>query len=275
MKTNSSYSNLDYSESNIALNLLSRIDLNSKGADSEISDLITNKLIVPYILTMIPKGFYLYRARINETNISFTRREEISYNRDTNKIRLGRANLPEQSIFYASHKWETPLLETSPLLTQGIKNGIETFTIGRWLVEESFPLFALIPNLELLDENIEFFKNYRNLLENDPELNNPHAKNHLQFFSDQFSIQAKGNENLYKISSAYFNHVITNSKERVLGMLYPTVEYYFKDLNVALLPEAVDRFLTLDMVVKYELSIKDGIGDYKMKEIPNIKTFQC
>jgi len=105
-------------------------------------------------------------------------------------------------------------------------------------------------------------------------LNDPNAIRHLQFFSDQFAKPTKGNNNLHKISSEYFNHVLNHSEEKVYGMLYPTVEYEYNDLNLALLPEAVDKFLSLNMVIKFELTITEGIGDLRPIEIPDIGSFE-
>jgi len=145
----------DYTESNIALDILSSINLELDDSDNLISDLIKNKLIVPYIYTRIPKGFYVYRARSNTDGESFTKKKEISYNTQLCKIGLGRANRKGQSIFYASHKWDTPIFETSSMIKEGIKNGKETFTIGRWFVRESFLLIVLIPKLAIIDEHVE------------------------------------------------------------------------------------------------------------------------
>ena len=82
----------DFEKSNQVLEILSSINLDSVDANKRISFLIKNRLIVPYILTSIPKGFYLYRARENQNGQEFTKRDQISYNKNKSKINPGRVN---------------------------------------------------------------------------------------------------------------------------------------------------------------------------------------
>jgi hypothetical protein len=252
--------NIDFTESNKALDELEKLDLNSQDAEKSIIELLRYKIITPYIHATVPKGLEIYRARINKDDEEFKNKLQISYNKKIRKIALGRANRKRQPIFYAAHKMETSIFETSSLTKLGNNSGKEIFTIGRWQVKEPFNVFALIPKLNILEFPDDFFKKYLAIIRESPFYNDTNVQRHLNFFSDQFIKLTKGDSNLYKISSEYFNHCLQRSEEKVYGILYPSVEYEYKDLNLALTPEAVDKYLVLDMVVKYETTLDGKTG---------------
>lgn len=251
--------NISFSASNKALEELTRIDINSPKSDNRISYLIKNKINVPFITVIVPKGIYFYRARKIE-DIAYTNKEQISYNKNLDKISIGRANKRHQSIFYASHKIRTTLFETSSITKFGKDQGRESFIVGQWYVKESFSILCLISRLDIIDKKDEIFKEYVNLLSKNKLFQNSNVKKHLEFFSNQFAIRAKGNENIYKISSEYYNHCLNTIPQKIYGILYPSVELDCKDLNVAILPEAVDDFLALVRVYKYEFQITENLG---------------
>lgn len=251
---------IDFSESNRALSRLERIDLNDPNSDEEITFLLQNKVNIPFVHVKIPRGLPIFRARKNENGKEFTTKDEISYNKFSNIIELGRANKKGQSIFYASHNDDTSLFETSSIVKYGLDIEKEIITCGRWIVNESFLLVTLLPKVNELANHGSMLHKYSKLIRKSPYFMDRSGKKHLDFFSNQFSRQTNGNVNLYKISSAYYNHCLEFSPRKIYGMLFPSVESEYTDLNLALTPEAVDKFLTLDKVIKYEITVKGEKG---------------
>jgi len=266
--------NVDYVESIKAIEYLDNINLDSDSAELEVRDILNSKIIVPYIQVTIPEGLEIYRARKNEMFEEFTKKEQISYNPNIDKISTGRANRKGQSIFYASHNLETTLFETSSLTKFGTNVGKEIFTIGRWRVKKPFRVVTLLPQLAFSDTNTELINRYIKIISQTLIFQNIEMRKHIEFFSNQFAKRVSGNENSYIISSEYFNTCLERSSIKIYGMLYPSVEYEQKDLNLALIPEAVDEFLILDMVVKYEMTITPKNGIILPLGIGEIKNYE-
>jgi hypothetical protein len=184
----------DYSESLKNLEVLSRIDCNKKESYKQIRSLLTRTILPINILTL-KTGMCLYRARKNPINQVFHSQNEISYCKCKFKIKNhGRANEPRQALFYASHKVETALFETSSLFPQkSVKIGTEIFTVGKWIVNQNIDLIAILSD--------------KNAMTCDPEINrifcdsrkvpvDPIAEKILEFFSKEFSKDCCGNPNL-------------------------------------------------------------------------------
>jgi len=267
---------IDYSNSFRNIEKLKSLDLNNSNAYNEILELLSETIVPHPILTM-PAGKYLYRARKNESK-PFITKEEISYNKDASKIKeYGRANNIGQSLFYAGHKDDTAIFETSSLFKDGmIAPGLERFTLGRWYVKKSIDVIGMVCNKEAMmkEESLKnLYLKVLNLIGNDAN-----AQRVLEFFSKEFSRNIKGDKNNYKLSCAYFNFILNHPQgKRFKGIVYPSVENEYRDLNVALLPDAVDDSLILDMVTEFEAdTIKReisqiGLGDVKKFNLNAIK----
>jgi hypothetical protein len=136
---------MDYKQSLINLEDISKINLNDPNSYNEIHKLLKTT-IIPFNLLTLKKGMYLYRARRNNKSKAFTKKAQISYRKDICKIKeFGRANEPHQSIFYSSHRTETALFETSSLFNKGeIKTGAEIITLGKWYVNNNINLLGII-----------------------------------------------------------------------------------------------------------------------------------
>ena len=248
---------LDYAQSLINLEFLSKINLDESNSYTFIQSLL-QKTIVPFNILTIKKGMYLFRARLNKKGLHFNKKQEISYRKDTCKIKeFGRANGPGQSIFYGSHKSETAIFETSSLFNNGkFHIGNEIITLGKWYVNKNFDILGIISDKDAMTFEPSLSNLYSRSLKH--PLSDDLSQKILEFFSKEFSKNVKGNISQYKISCAYFNYIINKfSYNRLLGVAYPSVEYEYKDLNVALLPKVVDESLILETVAEFEVNTQN------------------
>jgi hypothetical protein len=245
---------IDFGQTLSNFEILKKTNLEDSKSYEQLHTIFSN-MIIPFCTLTLKKGMYLYRARRNKENETFRAKDQISYIKDTSLITdFGRANEPGQSIFYGSHKSETAIFEASSLFNRDKFNvGNERLTLGKWYVKKNVELLGIISDEQAMKNDpclMNLYSKYRN---------QPFPKDMskiIEYFSKEFSKNVNDEKYQYKISCAYFNYAIKRSDSGLQGVVYPTVEYEFKDLNVALLPKAVDDCLILEMVAEYEVNTK-------------------
>lgn len=206
------------------------------------------KLSIPFPSVIVPKGSYLFRSRAHTKGEAFFRNiEDISYRQDLIYIEdFGRANEPNQSIFYCSDSHVVAFVETSILTKQNSRLPSDTITTGIWKVQEDFRIGAIISNDEIRGLNstmkgleTEFRKLtevYRN------EGTDGHIKI-LDLFSKEFTRNSHGDNTKYIVSCAFANYVyeeINQNNLQVGGIMYPSTLYPEKGMNLALKPELIN-----------------------------------
>ena len=130
------------------------------------------QLLIDYVPILIPRvvvqpNLIIYRGRIND-KCTFHFKSEISYNPNSNCTKYGRANHLNQSVFYATHKKETALFETSKVIKEKLQGIKETITLGKWIVKRPFVVGAIITDPIFLDKNNEALKLYHTFLQQFP-----------------------------------------------------------------------------------------------------------
>lgn len=266
----------------IALKAIEKIDLTADSSYWDIVNIVREQVFIPYVTLKIPIGTSLFRARLNE-GCSFNLKSDISYNSNSSSIKIGRANYYHQSIFYASHKNETALFETSNILKEMDNVEEEIITVGTWLVNKEIEVIPIYHDIEFLKKHPEIEKKYFGFLKNNPLYTNPLIQEHFKFLSKEFAKKVTKIEE-YKISCAFFN-VMNEKKFRssdVSGILYPSFEWEQNDINIALTPESVENCLSLVQVKEFNIKkykdhneiLQTGTSDciaYKINRvIPNI-----
>lgn len=240
---------------------IKKVDLESDSSYSQIFGLIS-QMYIPIDYTKQLKGSFLFRARRNSKPNEYHFKDEISYNHDFRKIKeFGRVNEIGQSIFYATNKLETSIIETSFMIKDKDRfEGIERFTIGRWRVIEDIDIIAMISNEEAYRVNDIIKRLYSESLAH--KLANNETNKIRKYFSDEFAKKCNHSKS-YQISCAYFNYIISQPYVNAWGIIYPSVGYEYQDINIALLPSAVDTFLILDSVFEYEINMKNSFMEPK------------
>lgn len=262
---------IDFSETVKSIEKLKDINLNEANSYEKIKKILET-IIVPYNVITLNQGQYIFRGRRNENGEIFTQPKQLTYRTDVDNIEnFGRANEPHQTIFYGANNTETALLETSSLFNDSKVNlGVEEISLGRWYVRKTINLLGII-NYKATKAN-SIVKNLQEEANRHPF--NSHITQYiLAFFSNEFSRNARGKMHLYKISCAYFNHVVRKLyDEGIMGVAYPSVQNEYKGLNVALIPEAVDNFMVMDMVGIYKINtISRNMTQTGLVDIRNFK----
>lgn len=265
-----------YADSFAAMKRLLEIDLTLEDSITQADQIIREKILIPHFIMDIPINTPIYRARANK-NCSYSFKSEISYNNKVSTInKLGRANYYHQSTFYGAFKIETAIFETSINTRDEIKHSQEFVTIGRWIVVKPLKVFAIVNDPDFLDRNSEMAEAWQSLSSKYPDFKNPLIQKHLEFISDQFAKKvAKGKDYLYKLSIAFFTIMMqTGITQEVGGVVYPSVEYEKRDLNIALLPEFVDEYLVLDSIYEHRITIDENLGTLIPSSVGDVQSFR-
>ncbi len=267
---------IDFTKTFENIEKLKKIDLSSDNSYNEIKQLLS-EMYIPFNFITLYKGANVFRARRNKKDKVFICKNDVSYRKDTENIsEYGRANEIEQSIFYASHQIETALLETSSFFKENnTEKETEILTVSKWKVNDNLKLIGIINDYEIAKFNSQLNKLHFQYSTLQGELKEQH-ESIIKFFSDQFARNVGNDSNLYKISCAYSNYIIENNIERPVGIVFPSVEYEFKDINLGLLPFTVDKSLILESVGEFEINIKTrhikqiglaDINEWNMKRV--------
>ena len=130
----------------------------------------------------------------------------------------------------------------------------------------------VIHDNEFQEKNEILHDKYLNFLKTNPLFTNEWTNAHFEFISNQFARKVNVLDE-YKISCAFFNVLKEKkfSNGGVSGILYPTIEYEKKDLNIALTPECVDNHLSLLEAAEFYVNIHDD----KNGEIVQVRTSDC
>lgn len=254
-----------------ALGLLLEVDLIPEDSYQKIYDIINDQVIIPFVTITIPIGQVFYRARIND-DYPFKSKSDISYNTKLDKIKIGRANYFNQSVFYASHKEETAILETSNSIKNKELGNNELITVGQWTVTKPIEVISIIHDKEFQRKNEILKCKYMSYLKTNSSFNLDWVQTHLEFISTQFARKVNVFEE-YKISCAFFNIM----KEKMFnnggayGIMFPTVEFEKNDLNIAITPECVDNHLSLTQIAEFMINNKHN----KQGGIFQVKTGDC
>ncbi|TLV00354.1 hypothetical protein [Dyadobacter luticola] len=253
------------------LNFLSQIMYNLAYVDYEMIYQSIENLdhkIIP--TSLLHKGHFIERARINYGGEIFTRPDQVSYISDPevlrDRVKFGRANVPEQGVFYGSivsPEIEMPravaYFETSSRIEELKLPGQfeEIFTVSRWEILETVQLAEII----YADQYSGTSKYVQMSIQNQ-RAHVEEAIEQLKLredvdYTEHFALQSKiicnefakteiDSPDDYKISAAYANYILNRTPAQ--GLTYPSVKSGYKGQNVVMLPNVVDKILSLKEV---------------------------
>jgi hypothetical protein len=198
------------------------------------------------IIHRIPKNTSIFRCRKHNERLLYYFEKDISFRTDVEKINnYGRANVPHTSKFYGAistgdikHGHLTSIVETSSIIRNN-GEGIETFTVGKWVTNKELNALTIIPNRtdqkisELNEYLINIFDTYNDTVGFDDD--------HLEFYDligNEFSkIVGSSMNNEYAISAHFAESVIQN--EEVDAIIYPSVQSESRGYNIIMNPITV------------------------------------
>lgn len=253
---------------NKVLTELNELPLQDVSYDSIFEKLETELKIIPFVTAKLKKGHYIERGRINEQEQVFNSESELSYRTDNENIKkYGRANCPNQSMFYGAVKSEfieypriVNLFEISGLFRNGdlISDGEFIFTVGKWKIKDDFEVVEIVFDKKTIERIPEIKKAYEYHLANLKKDFSDKIEEFsaiLEFFSNEFAKKDISSDNDYKISAVYTNMAINNRGHN--GIIYPSVRTEGQGRNVVLSIETVDNYLELEKVAMFKI-VKKG-----------------
>ena len=212
---------------------------------------------IPVPIYHLPKGLTTDRIRVNNKERLFNNISELGYIKDKsilNKMNyFGRANLPRQSMFYASIKSSnisyerlTAIAETTNCVLDKESIDLEgkLLTLSRWELQSSIPVLQMVFSKEALKNNQEVKKAFDTQVQHISKINNidkQFCNEFLAFISDEFAkIVTDSFE--YKIS-AIFTQIILEEHPKVKGIMFPSVQTVYQGFNVVFPIKTVDEYL--------------------------------
>ncbi len=238
---------------------------------------------VPFMISLISETI-ITRARRN-TKPLFSRKEEISYNKNISSIQAGRFNLVNESVFYGclptfrengefiNYGNQCPMFEVCKEISthEGLTFPV-FFTLGFWKVKNQLSLL----NLCFENDHLAFNAGISNAITSFSDGVKTHSstkafgfiKSVWEYFSN---LSRKWDDapssNYYYILTAFYrafeeHYKAINGKE-CDGIIYPSAMTQAKGLNIVLRPDTVDKCLELSHVQMYTLRSRGLPYDYQ------------
>lgn len=241
------------------------------------------------IMTYIPTGSHIIRARPNEENKDFFKVCQISYKPQSENKTYQRASTPYKTMFYGSMAGDEPntgivisALETcKSLRDKSTPNGQQTLTFGKWVVTKPIPVLAIIHHKDYISESklLQYLTNdYQKFLSGHSPETVQESLTISEFFADEFAKEITNNEYDYLISAIYSERA-TNIRidgNKLAGVLYPSVKSVGKGINVAISPDYVNENLQLEHVLTATVHKEDNhvyLENHKIATVKHKETF--
>ncbi len=259
--------------SEIIINRLNELkDDSSNSSYPHIKNILSNQLIPVAFIEHYPSNLIRYR-RHNKGEKFFYNVEELTYRQDILDINnFGRANEPGQGLFYCNDNFnqEAGITEAVSIFRGNTESKEEILSVGAWNLKEKLTLAVILPSKsnhginEEFDSIKEFYENFEDS-DNYKEL-----IIFNEFLSKEFASDLIKHKSNYKITCAFSNY-IKETYPNVDGIMYPSIKAEFKDINLVLWPEVIDKkmsFLTARRQIFtlvapktfVETNVKDMIG---------------
>ena len=257
-----------------AIDSLESIDLKSADAVSQLQKIISTQLRnLPIFLTDLKVNERVVRARFIDEKEGFHKQiKDYSYNPYPNKVKMGRANLEGQQIFYGSRYRVTALGEVKFIYANRMRDYAH-YSLGGWDLVEKLDLAAIVLPEEIRKHNAkelfglaDFIEEKANELKNDPVTGG--LLEVYKYMSMKFREPVQeGEEHKYTIT-AVFSDFIYSKLKTADGLLYQSVQYP-ENFNIALKKEVIDNNrLQLMFAVRQKF---ERTGHLEYKEVDSIQ----
>lgn len=247
------------------INKLKEIDLKSEKAYDNINELIEKGFQrLPIPVYIMPKNVRFCRCRRNKDIPRFNEVQQLWHREDIENIRsFGRANEPQQSVFYCSEIRPTALCETSEAIRGDTSIEKEVITTGLWELKDNIRLAAVVHTDKTREKNdlTNFHgRNFDNLTDIQFPGEIIKVNKILNFFSDEFAKYVDdGNDYEYKISCAFSNFAYRTCD----GIFYPSVRFNYEGMNYAFKPDIMIGKKLVLLEACEDTFIRNGEKSYK------------
>ncbi len=227
--------------------------------------------VLPHIATKINPGMLnnqqFYRVRIikagkKKPDLNLVR--SFSYPDPHLIDKNGRANIKDTTVFYCSDRFNTAVLEVCPEPGDTLYVSFWNMDCDRDIVYKGYlPHKSMKDRSRLYELAQKDFEHYKQML---IDHNVDHKMEQLIYIYDVITEVFTMGKEPYNFSS-YLAHSMMYNYFGIDFLLYPSRQTQFTGNNMAIHPNFVDQFMTLDKVYTLEIkdiSIVEG-GDCNMK----------
>lgn len=249
--------------------------LTEESSNPELYSILYNKFYylidrIPFAISRKKPSNVVFRCRQNFNNEIFNKDTDISYPPKEFVINYGRANFPNESIFYGSipsfstnsanspDAYHACILESDKeLFTDEEIKFMRKYTLGQWDINEGKSIFVYLPfsngaflKNELIHNIAKLFYDFSHELYSKEDIEDviiPFQK----YIAHKFSAK-KLHANNYILTNAFIKALFNyyNSIDGKLdGIIYSSAVTECSTVNVALLPKYVDSHLKLNKVM--------------------------
>ena len=229
---------------------------NTKSFNELIPEIRRSLQSIPIVQTTIKAGTHLARARTKSDDKPYKLLSEITIRNKKFVKSFGRANRPNQAIFYCSTNHEVAIKEATQwhitdfgtLISRNMLKDynphVKFVTVSIWEITKDLKVASLFLNEEAMAVNpvVGFFgKKLKNEERNGWDHKVLKSKNLiLEFFSNEFAKRDIKQQSDYFLSAYYANeiHSIGEVTSSFDGVVYPTVALDYKGENIALIETA-------------------------------------
>lgn len=267
----------------VFLKYLKCLDLSNEKFDNITNLIDVNLGIIPFSGICIKKGTELYRARKQPlfNDEMFQNISELTIREDFDIKNFGRANIPNQAIFYCSlDKWtaarevtQWQMDDTGALIKKGIyfSNPFTQFmTISKWVTKEDLYFFTVFEDNTLSDNigyNDQIIHHYKSRYDFDINRYKMSLELVRSFFNSEF-VKSEINGQFDYYYSAYYSHLIYKFSELspVAGFIYLSVAFDLEGYNFAIPRNKLNKieFVSADYCYTYNSNGKSGFENYKI-----------
>lgn len=201
---------------------------------------LTKIALIGFDLDPHPELFYVRARPLEGLSDHFLTISDHSYNPDPKSIKYGRANLPGQQVFYIGRTRATSLGEVNIIENRKEEKEV-AYSLSRWKNAKKMKFAAIlnINKVDMLDcDELNGFLAY--FKQNYITFENLGYIEFYKYMSDKFSeIVLRGNENKYKLTSAFANfmHEIYPG---ISGLMYQSVKLP-QSYNLAVKKDSIDE----------------------------------
>jgi hypothetical protein len=222
----------------------------------------------------ITNNFTVLRARPNRDNASghWRKPNQISYIKEkSNVLQCGRCNLREEVMFYGAIGFPdnmqalmTVIFEISRRMRENPENLEEFYTFGKWRLKTPIHCIPILytDHVHKMPQILEMESRCRSFVINNFEDRADLMTDILEFIGKKFSEEHTDSRRTYEITASFCS-VLLELYPEMEAILYPSMKVDGDGVNIAILPEVVDRKLLLTHMVATKATVKEkGVIDF-------------
>jgi len=269
---------------------LKNINLSSISLD-ELDKMLNNVFeFIPFPAGLIAQDKIIYRARVNENEKEFENITDLGIKPKELVMHFGRANLPNESIFYSASNLGLACAEVLHNLKDSYNRKIKiaVTTISEWKIQKEIYISPIFNSKSVLNirkdmesiikKNSKYFLSKELLKKDIIDISDLI----LEFFSDEFSKNNIVTPDDYKLSVWYvYNLTRLNDiamekygRKKYDGIAYPGVAMKYRGDNIALFNFDLDskiKFITAYKIICTNYDFENGKFDFaKIRKVDSV-----